>query len=627
MKIGVLGLCVVLLVGVCVMLWRNAGNPHEANTPTATAIKSQPNAMEIDPSDAAMSIGPVQVPAPIAMIPRTVHGRLLPSNSPPTFITVPSIVLGGMEHEPTVANHGGIVAGLSKPYRPDAIAEQPVRLSAAGAVSALNLLGRVRSATAPPLELRREKQEAAAGHKGATADIKIHSGFSCSAPVSVTHLSPTHLAVRFKGTRGSLDNYFLFRIDGCAGKTVRIDFDNAPLGKWWSLNPLYSYVTDLSDPANFQSVAVAHPKPPARAWNGALLPDTSDQRWHFIPDVWTEVGIGAGVRASSGRLCMVQTFEKNSAYVALKVPYTPALNENILTSMAGRGGLNVLTIGRSPDGNPLRIIKIGTAFDGGRRSPCILIYAREHATEQDASWAALGAARFLASSDKRAADIRKRFTVFVIPLLDPEGASRSFYNYMTDGFQAFEENPMSVAYANFFRSWIADGNRLDLVINLHNVGSAESPQLSCSVAEPEAARGHYADVLNDFIYERVQAAGFSVNERPPMRTFFSYRLGGWLRGYFGSMHMLYEVNSQDKVRHLLPKDLQTIGREILIASARFLKSQDGTSLMKAIDVDRVRQAKRRSIVLPPDVKDDAIRAEYERLIESGDAVDDPYLKQ
>ena len=50
-----------------------------------------------------------------------------------------------------------------------------------------------------------------------------------------------------------------------------------------------------------------------KARNGALLPDTTGQAWHFVPEVWA----GGG-----GTLSFVQTFDKDEVTVAMKTPFT-----------------------------------------------------------------------------------------------------------------------------------------------------------------------------------------------------------------------------------------------------------------------------------------------------------------
>src|SRR5690606_27368351 len=61
----------------------------------------------------------------------------------------------------------------------------------------------------------------------------------------------------------------------------------------------------------------------------------------------------------------------------------------------------------------------------------------------------------------------------MIPVLDPDGANASYYHRITSSFYAFEESAESVQYAIFFKQWKNLGRTVELVINLHNVESAE----------------------------------------------------------------------------------------------------------------------------------------------------------
>jgi hypothetical protein len=40
-------------------------------------------------------------------------------------------------------------------------------------------------------------------------------------------------------------------VEGAKGKTVRIDIKQAPWNKWFSLNPVYSYVDSLDALSSF----------------------------------------------------------------------------------------------------------------------------------------------------------------------------------------------------------------------------------------------------------------------------------------------------------------------------------------------------------------------------------------
>ncbi len=436
-----------------------------------------------------------------------------------------------------------------------------------------------------PPALEHERRALAADE----SSITISSGFECSAPLSVIRKSSTHYAVKFEGKRGSLDNYFLFRVEGVKGKTIRIDFEDAPLVKWWSLNPVYSYASDLSDPANFTSVPVANPAKPVAAHNGPLLPDTSGEKWHFMPNVWTEEdgwkGNAGKIKSPIGRLCMVNTFEEDTAYVALKVPYTPSMNERFMESLKANRLCDVIEIGRTRQGRPMHIVRIGGDHEADKTRPCILMYAREHGTEQDSSWVVKGAMSYLASNNQSAASIRQRLTFMFIPVLDPDAASSSTYESITWGFLTASKTPETMAYANWFREWIDLGKRIDLVLNLHNVESSESGHLVCALAEERGDRGRLSDQILAAIAKRGADEYDMGNLKPWNRGWSPDRLGGWLSRRYGPLTIAYEANSQAPKRHLNIQQTKGVGPMIAGGLENFLIS-DAARLLNEVDQKR-----------------------------------------
>src|SRR5690606_2402445 len=117
---------------------------------------------------------------------------------------------------------------------------------------------------------------------------------------------------------------------------------------------------------------------------------------------------------------------------ALKVPYTPAYNEAYLATLKDRDGVEVIEVGRSKKNRPLRVVKIGTGDP--KVTPCVLIYAREHANEQDSSWAARGAIEHLLADTPGSQRLRSQFTFLIIPMLDPDGAAKGRYDSITSRF-------------------------------------------------------------------------------------------------------------------------------------------------------------------------------------------------
>src|ERR1700690_2906251 len=104
----------------------------------------------------------------------------------------------------------------------------------------------------------------------------------------------------------------------------------------------------------------------------------------------------------------------------MRVPRTPSCNEHFLSQLALNPVARVAEIGRSQNGRPLLIAQIGIP---GADKPCVLLYAQEHADEQDAGWVAQGALEYLAGSAPDAVLLRAHFTFLVIPTLDPDASA------------------------------------------------------------------------------------------------------------------------------------------------------------------------------------------------------------
>jgi len=454
----------------------------------------------------------------------------------------------------------------------------------------------------PPIEARRKAAEGPPDGR-----IAISSDVVCAIPLAVTAVSDTHFRLRFN--REGFNNYFLFKVTGAAGKLVRFDFEQTEITrrerKWVTLNPVYSYVTDLDDPASFVSEPPADPLPPTLAWNGPFLPDTRGQKWHYVPDVWEE----------DGHLCWVMRLEEDHAYVAMRPPLTPGLNDRLMAELEHEPLAKVITVGKSRDGQPLRVVVIGEGDP--TKVPCILIYAREHANEQDAGWVIWESIRWMTDPSQEAARIRHEVTHLVIPMLDPDGASRGSYSGITDTFAAFKETTEAAAYANFFKHWIDQHRSLDVVLNLHNVESNEAPHVSCWLIEPSGARRRASLALHGHIVRAVSALEYRGDPGVRMQSYFSYRLGGWLLGYYGPLHLLYEVNSQAPTRHLSLAETRRLAPAIVGATVRYVETEFHGVRDSVTAVRIARDARWRQINDNMQEDSNAIVSEYRRLLLSG----------
>jgi hypothetical protein len=423
-------------------------------------------------------------------------------------------------------------------------------------------------------------------------EARIITGFDSSYPRKVARVGENHFTIDMKSAE---NNFFLFKIEGAAGKKIRVDLINLPSGYAPSLNPVYSYVKSLDDLDSLISEKPEIQKPLRKAKNGPPIPDTSGQKWHYLENVSYGRSGGADARALRGNpllggmmrggalgssvLSFEETFEQDKVFVSMRFPYTYGYNEAFLTKLAQDfPWVKVHNVGKSKEGRNLRVVQIGEGVDRkGNQKPTAVIYAREHGNEHDTSHVVEGAIRSLVSDDDVAIKARSNFCFILIPLLDPDGATNGKYDSITDSYYGGSESVESLAYASWFKKWVDDGKRLDLVINMHNVRSAGFPHLFSPMMEKgrlddcKAFHGFVVGALKNYqVDQNIRSAGYS-----------RFRMGGWLQEYFGALYVAYECNSQAPASHLSISDLQEMGTALVRASTGYFESEKGNSLLKA----------------------------------------------
>ena len=455
--------------------------------------------------------------------------------------------------------------------------------------------------------------------------IRIVTGFEGSPATKVQRISDTHWVINVEDPTWKEPRFFLFRVEGAAGRTVTFDIPNAP-ANWSTLNPVYSYASSLDDLTAFSSVPVASTSY-QNAPNGAGLPDTSGQGWQFVRDAkwetspvsrWQWLREGKLRAAIKGTRLIRQVFRfsqrfDRDAYVCMRYPYTPGYNKRYLDSLTNNPAVQVITVGTSKEGRPLQVVKIdevypphgvvsppqaapeatGAGEAAAKQKPCVLIYGREHPDEPDSSWVAQGAIEYLISDTIKASELRKQFTFLVIPLLDPDGVAVGVYEHIIYDFSAGHETPESMAYSAFFKSWVDKGNPLQLVLNLHNAESAEGQHVRMRMYWSSREHRKYRQVFFDHFLQPLAAdKGFSTKVKPRYSATSHSRLQSWLEWWYGPLDISLEVDAQEPQRHLTIADLHQIGQLLVLASTSYLSSQEAGALLATVDTVRRDRAAR-----------------------------------
>ena len=358
--------------------------------------------------------------------------------------------------------------------------------------------------------------------------------------------------------------WWVFRVDDAAGQTLTFTVDNPANGhKWSTLNPVYMSGGDLDGLDAFATDPVDGDGPPRTARNGAILPDTAGQRWHFIDEAR---GLGEGVR-------FTHRFTADRVWVAMRYPFTPGYLAAWLRDLAARAeadaGLELkqYVIGGTVGGYPMTIVTIGEDREHPR--PTLLFYAREHAQDHDASFTVQGAAEYLLSDDPRALRLRKLYTFVLIPMLDPEGAARGHHDRIRSGFreEADLRKPEGELYHGWLMRWVHEFNQsVDLVINLHNFENNEIEHAGCWVYGPAGELGRETTLLERAVFERMAAAGYDMQDPPHGGSLMSSRFSGMISRETGAAASGWMVNMQGRSRHLTLAELRDLGRVFVLGA-------------------------------------------------------------
>jgi hypothetical protein len=279
--------------------------------------------------------------------------------------------------------------------------------------------------------------------------VDIVAGFELSNIHNIRQVDQDHFACEMIPEQPSMFKYpdhhgywFCLRVEGAAGQRITLDIVNCDWmpSHWKRYRPVVTY----TDPNSF---------------------DSND--WEIINS--------AKQFRKTFRFC--HTYRENVAWVALRYPYTYSYHQNYLDTLKHVRCVSRETIHITKGGRNLDALTITDPSTPDSQKRKIVIYAREHAVEQEGSWVCQGAIDFLTSESPEAESLRKGAVMLIIPICAPDAA---YHGRCTDpatgrlvtcDFQMRDYDEMimeeSRAIWNKVASIAAPG-RIDLCLSLHS---------------------------------------------------------------------------------------------------------------------------------------------------------------
>jgi hypothetical protein len=279
----------------------------------------------------------------------------------------------------------------------------------------------------------------------------IHTDFEGGSLGGVKKVSETHyrLAVKDESdqdARNRQANWYYFRVDG-ASQPLTLDIVNLP-GE-------YNYKPNRG--------AITKDTPPVISYDGV--------HWKHVETFEydaTEPKLRLRIQPAQPRF-----------WIAHCPPYTNETLAQLRKEIGSNPDFSEQVIGKTAAGRNLVLWTITHGPNRGKRT--IWLMFRQHSWESGSSWAAEGAVRMLLADTAQSTAVRDRVVWKILPLCDPDGVARGGVRFNVNGFDLNRNwdvvDPMKMpeitAQRNAVKQWLAAGNRIDLLLSLHNTETAE----------------------------------------------------------------------------------------------------------------------------------------------------------
>lgn len=160
-------------------------------------------------------------------------------------------------------------------------------------------------------------------------------------------------------------------------------------------------------------------------------------------------------------------------YVARLEPYRVSDLERWLGELRGRSGVSVEEIGRTLEGRPLEIVRVGSE-NAPRR---VFVRARAHAWEPGGNWVVEGLVRAQLAETPEGRRLRERVCLYILPMANKDGVARGMTRFNPAGSDLNRgwDKPAPLAYSpeNYaLERWLEAMTKKNLrphfAVDLHN---------------------------------------------------------------------------------------------------------------------------------------------------------------
>jgi Zinc carboxypeptidase/Cytosolic carboxypeptidase N-terminal domain len=212
-------------------------------------------------------------------------------------------------------------------------------------------------------------------------------------------------------------------------------------------------------------------------WNGELdLSDATDKTVSFISeDGKNWKAIETKYIKDGHKLEFTLHMNSDSLFVARLQPYRISDLEKLKSDIADNPLIKITTIGKTYEGRPLEIIRVGHS----NAPHSVFIRARAHAWEAGGNWVVQGLIKSLLDSSYKSNRYLDRYAVYIMPMANKDGVARGGTRFTVGGVNLNRHwdkpadpryNPENACLEAWLSKMIKQGQKPDLAIDFHNDG-------------------------------------------------------------------------------------------------------------------------------------------------------------
>lgn len=249
--------------------------------------------------------------------------------------------------------------------------------------------------------------------------------------------------------------------------TITITPENAPV----NMSPWYAFRVRSIKKKEI-SVKLVYPEEAKHRYSPQISRD--GVRWHPLDEKFIteeEKGTGtSGPESRPKRAVLQLTVDSKPLWISAQELENSAKVFAWMDDLAKKRNLQIAEIGKSTEGRPLRMMTIGDP----QAKKMMLVISRQHPPEVTGYFAMQAFVEEIAGDSKLAKEFRKDWTVYVVPLMNPDGVDNGHWRHNAGGIDlnrdwAMFNQPETTAVREFLKKKEAEtGGKFYFGIDFHS---------------------------------------------------------------------------------------------------------------------------------------------------------------